>query len=150
MNEYLGPVGLWRASSFLHRRGFRRIARLLKATNYLVYRAILPPEACLGNNISLGHYGLNIVIHPNVTLGNNVHIWHGVTIAVSDSPGSSTRITIGDDCVLGANSVIISKKRRSMSLCSGSIVGANAVVSRTTVIPGTYIGVPARRIGEVG
>lgn len=137
------PGRLWFLSTRLHVRGWRRTARLLKAYNFLVFHAVLPPEARLVEPVTLGHFGLNIVVHPNVSIGKRVHIWHGVTIAVSDSPGSSSRVTLDSDITIGTGAVIVSREKQSMHICSGVKIGANSVVSRSIAIPGTYLGRPA-------
>ena len=57
--------------------------------NFLVYKAILPCEAVVGAGLTLDHYGLGIVIHPNVTIGDRVRIYHGVTLAAETGLGRS-------------------------------------------------------------
>lgn len=137
------PSRLWFLSTKWHRNGRRRLARLVKAYNYLVFRAILPPEANLKEPVRLGHFGLNVVIHPNVTFGRRIHLWHGVTISASDSPGAAARVTLGDDITIGAGAAVVSREQESLDICSGVAIGANAVVTRDIHVPGAYGGVPA-------
>ena len=148
MSKYVqdSPVLLWRASIFCHQHGARLFARMLKGVNFLLFRAVLPPEVRLGNRVALGHYGLNVVVHPNVDIGDDVRLWHNVTIAVSDSPGSATRITIGDRVTIGAGAVIVSRERSPLNIASDINVGANAVVARSLGESGTYVGIPARLV----
>lgn len=141
------PGQLWYLSVKLHRKGRRRTARLIKAYNFAVFHAVLPPEADLQGPVTLGHFGLNIVVHPNVSLGAGVHLWHGVTLAVSDSPGGSSRITLGNNVVIGAGAVVVSREKQSLHICSGVKIGANAVVTHDIDRPGTYVGSPARHTG---
>jgi serine O-acetyltransferase len=79
--------------------------------------------AKFGKNIRLGYGGLGIVIHDRCVLGDNVEIGSNVTIGgtsgkyrvpvignnVIISTGAKVlgEITIGDNCVIGANSVVI-------------------------------------------
>jgi serine acetyltransferase len=93
--------------------------------------------------VRLGHFGLNVVVHPNVTIGRGVHLWHNVTISASDSPGSKTRVYIGDRVIIGAGAVIVSRERQSLLVCSDASIGANCVVTRDIPNPGPYGGVPA-------
>lgn len=137
------PSRLWFLSTQWHRNGHYRLARLVKAYNYLVFRAILPPEATLAEPVRLGHFALNVVVHPNVTFGRQVHLWHGVTISASDTPGASARVTLGDDITIGAGAAVVSRERQSLDICSGVAIGANAVVTRDICVPGVYGGVPA-------
>lgn len=140
------PSALWLLSTKLHRTGRKRAARLIKAYNYFVFRAVLPPEAQLEGPVALGHLGLGVVVHPNISIGHNVRIWHGVTLSVSDAIGSSSRLVIADNVVFGAGSVVVSREGLGLSICADVSVGANAVVTRDIVRPGSYGGVPAQRL----
>lgn len=141
------PGKLWYLSSRLHRRGWKKAARLIKAYNFLVFRAILPPQAELAAPVSLGHFGLNVVVHPNVTIGENVHLWHSVTLAVSESPGGAARIVLGSNITIGTGAVVVSREKETLRIASDVRVGANAVVTRSIISPGTYNGAPAKRMG---
>ena len=143
---FLDPSRLWFLSTRLHRRGYHRAARLIKAYNFAVFHAVLPPEAVLAKPVRLGHFGLGVVVHPNVSIGRNVTIWHSVTLSVSDSLSSRSRILIGDNVMLGAGSAVVSRERSSLTICSDVAIGANAVVSRNIDSPGSYAGIPAARL----
>lgn len=77
----MNPVTLWRLSCAAHQKKIPLVPRLLKTIIFLVYKAILPGEAVIGPGLSLEHYGLGVVVHPNVTIGSNVRIYHAVTLA---------------------------------------------------------------------
>lgn len=126
-------------------------ARVLKGLNDLVFGAILPPEAQVGNRLELGHHGAGVVIHPNVIIGDNVRIWHGVTLAVAAPIGSDFRLVIEDDVIIGAGTVVITRERQSMTIGRGSVVGANSVVTRDVPRGVVVAGNPAiarHRVGE--
>lgn len=137
------PSRLWYLSTRLHRAGWHVLARAIKLYNFIIFRAILPPEAELASPVKLGHYAMNIVIHPNTTIGNGVMIWHNVTLSVSDSPGSSSRLTVGDDVTLGTGAVIVTPLRSGIVICDAVTIGANSVVTRSISERGTYAGAPA-------
>lgn len=143
-------VALWRHSCRLHQGGHPHLARLLKALNYLVFRAILPPEALVGKNVTIGHYALGVVIHPNTTIGDGVRLWHGVTLASYSTPGDPARIVLGNDVVVGTGAVILGARHRGITIGAGSVIGANSVVTHD-VPPGVVVaGAPARVIHAVG
>lgn len=139
----LGPVPVWRASHRLFLAGHPRLARALKLVNYLVFRAVLPPEMEVGRDLRLGHWGLNVVIHPNTTIGDDVYILHGVTIATDVIVGSPERRYIGDRCMIGTGAVVLGPG----SVGHDARIGAGAIVTRDVTAGTTVVGNPARPIG---
>lgn len=73
------------------------------------------------------------VDHDNV-IGDFVHVSPGVCLAGSVSVGSGTWLGIG--------SVVIN----NVSVCGSCVVGAGGVVIGNIVEPGTYVGVPVRKL----
>ena len=140
----MNPVNIWWLSCRAHRNHLRWLAKLLKAFNLLVFRAILPPEADISKDLILEHYGLCVVVHPNVAIGKNVRIFHQVTLAAETWIGSPHKIVIEDDVVIGVGASIIARPDRGLNIGKGAIVGAGAVVTRDVEPGQTVIGVPAR------
>lgn len=83
-----------------------------------------------------------------VTLGEDCFVSHGVMF-INDpfSKGGPARgdralwrrTTVADRVSLGTGAVIL-----PVSICSETVVGAGAVVTRDIAVPGTYVGNPAR------
>lgn len=73
------------------------------------------------------------VDHDN-RIGDYTHISVGATLAGT--------VTVGDTVWVGAGAVI----SNNLSVCSDCMIGAGAVVIRPVEEPGTYVGVPARKI----
>ncbi|PVW02153.1 serine acetyltransferase [Microbacterium sp. Gd 4-13] len=140
------PEQVWRWSQALHRHGFRRSARILKFVNYMLFRAILPPQAQTGRGLRLGHLGLGVVVHPNVTIGADVTIWHHVTISATTWVGSDVRITIEDGVTIGAGSIIVGRHNESLVLGRRCSVGAGSVVTQSIESGAVVVGNPARPI----
>jgi len=140
----LNAERLWALSRWLYARKLRRTARLVKGLNFLLYKAILPPEANVGRGVRLEHCGLCVVIHPNTTLGHGVVIYHGVTIAAETWIGSPSRVEIGEGVVLGAGAKVVAREDRGLRIGAGAKVGANAVVTSDVAEGQVVVGVPAK------
>jgi serine O-acetyltransferase len=150
----MSPERLWRLSAALRRRGFRRLALLVKKINSAIYHNSLAPGATFSPDIRFGHHGFGTVVHSNVVIGKRVKIWQNVTIAVRSSTGSPHKIIIEDDVRIGANSVVISPDEGSLRIGRGARIGAGAVVTDDVPPGATVVSVPPRvlerREGEGG
>lgn len=138
------PEWIWHQSRCLHQRGYRRTARLIKMLNFAAHRALLPAEAIVGSNITLEHYALGIVMHPNVTIGDDCRIYHHVTIAGESVIGSEHRVTIGDRVVIGVNAVILPRPYRGLTIGDDARIGAGAVVTGDVPARAVVVGVPGK------
>ena len=49
---------------------------------------------------------------------------------------------IGNSCRIGSNSTILP----NVQICDDVVIGAGAVVTKSITEPGTYIGIPARKL----
>lgn len=82
---------------------------------------------CIGSHCNIGHnafIGANTMIHPHVSIGGSA--------------------SIGNNCYLGIGSMI----RDHVVICDNVRIGIGAVVVKSINTPGTYIGNPAKRIGD--
>jgi maltose O-acetyltransferase len=87
--------------------------------------------------------GANVLVGPNVAILSSDHEWRkpGLPIYLQGHRLSPTRI--GDDVWIGANAVITP----GVTLATGTLVGAGAVVTADTEPYSIVAGVPARPIG---
>ena len=94
-------------------------------------RAVVNAEAKIGAHCIINTGA--IVEHEN-KLANYVHLSPGAALGGNVTVGEGTHIGIGA-CV-----------KNNISICGGCIVGAGAAVVKDITEPGTYAGVPTRRL----
>lgn len=85
-----------------------------------------------------------------VTIGDNCFIGHGVMFVndlfADGGPANGNKekwksTNIGCNVSIGSNATIL-----PVDICDNVIIGAGAVVTKNITEPGTYIGVPAKKI----
>ncbi len=140
----MNPANLWWWSCRAYRRRLPLIPRLLKTLNFVLFKAILPFQADIQKDVQLEHYGLGIVVHPNVTIGHRARIYHHVTLAAETWVGSEHRLIIGDDVMIGAGAIVVGRSNQTLRIGDGARVGAGAVVTKDVAPGQTVVGSPAR------
>lgn len=93
--------------------------------------AVVSPGARIGRHCIINSGA--VVEHDN-RIGDFVHISVGAKLAGG--------VTIGRQTWVGIGAVVSS----GLELCAGCTIGAGCVVVKDIQIPGTYVGVPARKI----
>ncbi len=119
---------LWLLSVALHRGGHRRLAKAVKNINSMLYHNSLPPAVQVSPDIQLGHHGFGTILHNRVVIGREVKIYQNVTMAVRPQHADN-RIVIEDEVLIGAGAVIMTPRKRSITIGRGARVGAGAVVT---------------------
>lgn len=66
----------------------------------------IPARTQIGEGFYIGHLGC-IVINPEAKLGKNINVATGVTIGMENRGKRKGAPTIGDDCWIGTNAVIV-------------------------------------------
>lgn len=66
----------------------------------------IPPSTKIGEGLYIGHNG-RIIINPSAKLGKNINIATGVTIGRENRGRRKGVPTIGDNCWIGTNAVIV-------------------------------------------
>ena len=80
-----------------------RLKRISHRTNMDI-----PCTCKIGPGFYIGHCG-NIIINPQAVIGSNVNIATGVTIGQENRGKRQGTPTIGDNCWIGTNAVIVGK-----------------------------------------
>ena len=117
--------------------------------------SLIHPSAIIGTDVEIG---IGSVVMAGVVINSSTRIGKGCVINTSSnldhdnviedyvhvSPGVRTAgsVCIGKGTWLGIGSVV----SNNVNICSGCKVGAGAVVVKDITEPGTYVGVPVRRV----
>jgi len=125
--------------------------------NYSSFPNLLLKKSLKGRCIVTSAYQGNIfcpgsIITCNITIGSHNHFNLNTTIGhdciIGDyntfSPGVniSGNVTIGDECYFGTNCSV----RQGVTICNQVTIGMGAVVLNDITEPGTYVGVPCKKI----
>lgn len=135
--------------------GIRQRLQKQYAESGLQLATLIHPQAVIGTNVRIGE-GTAImagaVINPDAAIGKGVIINTGATVDHDDVIGNYAHIsvgahiagtvTVGQFTWIGAGAVVSNNLR----ICDNVMIGAGAVVIRDIEEPGTYVGVPARKI----
>ena len=93
--------------------------------------AVINPGAVIGEGCIIN---TSSSVDHDCRIGNYVHIAVGAHVAGS--------VEIGDETWIGAGATV----SNNVTVCPGCMIGAGAVVVDDITEPGTYVGVPVRRV----
>jgi serine O-acetyltransferase len=105
----------------------------------------LPDRASIGPGLYLGHFG-PIIVHPEARIGHTCNISQGVTIGVSGKGARRGVPTLGNRVYIGVNAVVVGK----ITIGDDAVIGANSLVGMHVQPHTTVVGVPARPISLEG
>ena len=118
------------------------MAKIIKSINRILFATDMSYKAKIGKGCRFPHMGLGVVIGDGVNIGCNCIIRQNVTIGGKGIGDKYEFPTIGDNCMIGAGTVIIG----DVHLGSNVIVGANSVVTKSFPDNCVICGVPAQII----
>ena len=97
----------------------------------IFHRCVINTGASIGRHSIIN---TGAIIEHECNIGNNVFIGPGAIIC-----GGAA---IDDNTYIGAGTIV----KPGMHICSGATIGAGAVVTHHINTPGTYVGIPAKKI----
>lgn len=146
---YPGLHAIWahRVSHALWRRRLRLLARTTSQLSRWLTGVEIHPGAKIGRRFFIDH-GAGVVIGETAEVGDDVMLYHGVTLGGRTRDSGKRHPTLGDGVAVGAGAKILGP----VTVGAGSVVGANAVVTRDAPARSILVGVPAkprpRPVGE--
>lgn len=132
------PIFIYRIGRKVHNIGFTKLGKFISFINRLLFSLWLPSSAKIGNNFTLGYWGLGIVIHSDTVIGNNVTVAQNVTIGRNF--GDKKVPVIGNDVYIGTGSVVFGE----ISIGNNVIIGSNTLVNKSVPDNCTVVGNPMR------
>lgn len=115
------------------------------------YGLDLPRAVVVGEGVSFPHTGRGTVIHPSTLVGDDVTIYHGVTVGrrlahLSEDSAPFGGVQIDSGAVLFAGCCVLGGEA-PLRVGQGTLIAANAVLTKSTGVGEIWGGVPARFLG---
>ena len=132
----------------------KRIYNNLKKIGFQIISAI-HPTASLSKTVLMGEANVifaGVVINPYVRLENNIIVGTGSTIdhdsIIKDHSLISAGVTVGARTKIEEEVILAlgSKVMAGVTICKGALIGAGALVTGEISKPGTYFGMPAKKL----
>ncbi|MFT4214519.1 MAG: serine O-acetyltransferase [Microbacterium sp.] len=138
---YSGLHAIWshRVANALWRRGLRFPARALSQVTRWLTGVEIHPGATIGRRFFIDH-GMGVVIGETAEVGDDVMLYHGVTLGGQTRSAGKRHPTLGNGVAVGAGAKVLGPIR----IGTGSVIGANAVVTRDAPDDSVLVGVPAK------
>ena len=128
----------YKASRVLYLHHVPLLPGLIKGLIRVLWAAVIPYQADIGEGTVIGYQGLGVVIHKRCVIGKNCHISQNVTF------GGTSDIyevpVVGNNVTVGAGANIIGPVR----IGDNAVIGAGAVVITDIPENSVAVGVPAK------
>src|SRR5262249_2745890 len=144
--------GFWASSIYRMGRAVLRRSRVLAplvATAQKLVEIVtgisIPAQCEIGDGLYIGHYG-SIILPPQARLRPNCSLAQSVTIGIAGGGEDRGAPTIGNRVFIGAHSVIAGR----ITVGDDAVVCAGSVVSRSVPARAVMMGNPARVVSYDG
>ncbi len=148
LNPTVLAVLVYRIQSLAYSRNFHFIAKILNILNVVLFKVEIGSKAQIDGGLVLGHCD-GIIINNNSVIGKNCVFFHHNTVAVGPRASldpQSDKVVIGDEVIVGAGARILG----NISIGDHSIIGMNAVVTKSVPPRSVVAGIPARTVRRIG
>lgn len=137
------PEHLYYAGRWCLKRGFSPGARFCEFLSLVLFSCLVPASTSIGKGLRLGHRGVGVVISKHASLGDDCLV--RAHVVIGGSGGSRRGAPVIEDGVqIGVGAKILGP----VTIGSGSVIGANAVVISDVPAGVTAVGIPARILGD--
>lgn len=144
---YSGLHAIWahQVSHGLHARGFRFLARAVSQTARFLTGVEIHPAARIGRRFFIDH-GSGVVIGETAVVGDDCLLYQGVTLGGTGKETGKRHPTLGNRVVVGSGAKILG----NITIGDDCRVGANSVVLSDVASHCTVVGVPGRVVRRFG
>jgi len=142
---YSGVHAVWwhRVSHALWNAKLRFLARTLSQLTRFFTGVEIHPGARIGRRLFIDH-GMGVVIGETAVVGDDCVLYHGVTLGGTNTGQTKRHPTLGDRVLVGAGAKLLG----AITIGDDCSVGANAVVLDDAPAGSTLVGVPARIVAK--
>jgi len=142
----LHAILVYRIAHALYRIRIPLLPRLLVTIAKINTGVEIHPAAEIGEGFFIDH-GVGVVIGETVKIGRDCVMFHNVTLGGTGKHHGKRHPTIGDNVLIGTNSVLLGP----LTVGSNSRIGANSFLIMHDVPEGsTVVGTPARIVRQNG
>ena len=141
----LHAVLMHRCAHFLYKLRMPLFPRMISAFSRFLTGIEIHPGAKIGKGFFIDH-GMGVVIGETAEIGDNVLLYQGVTLGGTGKEHGKRHPTLGSGIVVGAGARVLGP----VVIGDDCKIGAGSVVIRNVPARSTVVGVPARvvRKGE--
>ena len=139
----LHAIWIYRLTHWLWRRKLRLLARLLSQLARGLTGIEIHPGARIGPGFFIDH-GMGVVIGETAEVGADVTIYHGVTLGGTSLARGKRHPTLGDRVVVGAGAKLLG----AIEIGDDCRIGANSVVVKSVPANSVVVGVPGRPVAR--
>lgn len=129
----------YKVSRTLYLRHIPIVPYLIKGVIRILWGAVIPYQAEIGEGTIIGYQGIGVVIHKESVIGMNCHISQNVTLGGGGGPKGGLPI-LGNNVTIGVGAVILG----NVHIGDNAIIGANSVVLSDIPENAIAVGVPAK------
>ena len=126
-----------------HKMGL--MARLASELNRHFTGIEIHPGATIGRGLFIDH-GMGTVIGETTEIGDNVTLYQGVTLGGTGKQMGKRHPTLGNNVVVGVGASVLG----AITVGDDALIGAGSVVLRDVPAESTVVGVPAHVVREHG
>ena len=143
---YPGLHAMWghRVSHWLWTHHFKLLGRWVSQVTRDLTGIEIHPGATIGQGFFIDH-GMGVVIGETAEIGSQVTLYHGVTLGGTSLEKGKRHPTIGNRVVIGAGAKVLG----AITIGDDCRIGANAVVVKSVPANSVVVGVPGQIVRRV-